>query len=1106
MNPPSPSADHRCRTCSAPLNSQRASEVCPSCALEHALQPAPSSDTVPIFSPTDDGSPTPAHQPPCGRFGDYDLIEEIARGGMGVVFKARQASMDRVVALKMLLFGPLASPESVQRFRTEATAAGSLQHPHIVGIHEVGIHQGQHYLVMDYVAGRSLAEIVRDGPLPPARAAGYVKTIAEAVHYAHERGVLHRDLKPSNVLLDENDQPKVTDFGLAKRLEKDTELTLSGQVLGSPGYMAPEQAAAHRGLVGKRSDVFSLGAVLFHLVTGRPPFVAATVAETLQQVQNADPVSPTVLNPHVPRDLKTICLKCLEKEPARRYQTARELTEDLGRWLAKEPILARPMGPAGRAWRWCRRKPVIATLSVMTMLLVLAVAIGSPIALFHINKHRRDAEQKARDLRLSLYAADVNLAKEAVRLHNLGRASELLDRHRPVPGQPDLRGWEWRYLWGQCQGQSSFRLCHLPGPDSVGSVAIRPGANWVALGGYMLSGVEVWDLATRRRLAQLAPGESYAYLAFSPDGSRLAFSTWSQGRKIGWLRVWDCRKREAIAEKPLDREIVALAFSGDSQRIATFQPSRSVTCWRASNLETNLSVPAPGGAGFASLGTRLAVTPDFKTAVVVNGRAGLVVLNLERGEERWKTNADLGDSPAVAISPDGTRLATASVSPHASIQLWELATGARLARLERHGAWICALRFSPDGETLMSASADRTIRLWDLGCGEATRTLQGHQHEIWSLDMSPDAATLVSGGKDGEVLVWDLRREAESRSPWTLPGRHWAWHFSTDGRAIHAIERPPDAPSRNWRWPNQGRALGGSLLEHAPGRVVRYSGPTFEQGEVFGEVTLAGDFVFSASGRLLANATTNGVLRVWDLDQRTLAHEVPVPTTDFRPVVFSSDEGRVWLLHAEGQERVRSVLTEWDLQTKQPLRRLPGVRDSTLALAPGDWVSWMSDDGVRMFHDFKTGRTSAPAIAKGRLAMLFHAAASANGNFLSLCHELGIVTVWQTAALRGGGNPTRLRTLRGLGAGIGVCAFLSDDQRLLGGGHGTEAVMVWETQAFHELLTLPAEGGWFNELQFSPDGRFLGAQNASGQVYLWQAPACEEIAARENAARAASRE
>jgi serine/threonine protein kinase len=288
-------------------------------------------------------------------FGDYELLEEIARGGMGIVYRARHASLDRIVAVKMLLFGPLSSPEFVKRFRAEASAAASLLHPNIVAIHEVGVHQGQQYFAMDYVEGQSLAKLLANGPLPARRATSYLKTIAEAIHYAHERGILHRDLKPSNVLIDANDQPRVTDFGLARRLEGDSELTVTGQVLGSPNYMPPEQAVGRRGKVSRRSDVYSLGAMLYHLMTGRPPFVGEALTDTLEQVLNSEPVSPRLLNPSVPRDLETICLKCLEKETDKRYATAQALADELGRFLNSEPVHARPITRVEHAWRWCRR-------------------------------------------------------------------------------------------------------------------------------------------------------------------------------------------------------------------------------------------------------------------------------------------------------------------------------------------------------------------------------------------------------------------------------------------------------------------------------------------------------------------------------------------------------------------------------------------------------------------------------------------------------------------------------------------------------------------------------------------------------------------------------
>jgi serine/threonine-protein kinase len=288
--------------------------------------------------------PAPARLP--FRFGDYELLEEIARGGMGVVYRARQVSLDRVVALKMIVGGELASPADVQRFRNEAQAAAGLRHPNIVAIHEVGEHEGRHYFSMDYVAGPTLAEVVRAHPLPAERAAGYVRAVAQAVQHAHDRNILHRDLKPANVLIDADDRPRVTDFGLARRVEGDRRLTGTGQVLGTPAYMPPEQASGKHGAVGPASDVYALGAVLYELVTGRPPFQAETPLDTLLQVLESEPVPPRMLNPGVPGDLETVCLKCLHKEPRRRYPSAAALADDLGRFLRKEPVLARPVGRA----------------------------------------------------------------------------------------------------------------------------------------------------------------------------------------------------------------------------------------------------------------------------------------------------------------------------------------------------------------------------------------------------------------------------------------------------------------------------------------------------------------------------------------------------------------------------------------------------------------------------------------------------------------------------------------------------------------------------------------------------------------------------------------
>ncbi|MEK7677775.1 MAG: serine/threonine-protein kinase [Verrucomicrobiota bacterium] len=320
-----------CLNCGAPLAGDARHGFCPKClflqasgGMENSEVDSAESVQAGSSSPPADSAPHEGHtlRPAAGlSFGDYELLEEIGRGGMGVVYRARQRSLNRVVAIKMMAFGPNSSPELVKRFRAEAVSAASLHHPNIVAIHEVGIHEERHFFVMDYVEGQSLTKAIADCGLRIAdfrRTAQWVKTIAEAVHYAHERGILHRDLKPSNVLIDVQDQPHVVDFGLARQLEGDSELTVTGQVLGSPQYLPPEQATGQRGRVSRRTDVYALGATLYHLLTGRPPFQAESLAQTLDLVLHAEPVAPRLLNPSVSRDLETICLKCLEKEPARR--------------------------------------------------------------------------------------------------------------------------------------------------------------------------------------------------------------------------------------------------------------------------------------------------------------------------------------------------------------------------------------------------------------------------------------------------------------------------------------------------------------------------------------------------------------------------------------------------------------------------------------------------------------------------------------------------------------------------------------------------------------------------------------------------------------------
>ena len=429
-------SERKCGKCGAPVRSGALGGLCGKCLGRLGFGGLLGGKFDPV-------SPRPAEGGQ--RFGDYELLGEIARGGMGVVYKARQLSLNRVVALKMILNGPFSSEEGVRRFHAEAEAAAVLQHPNIVAIYESGEHEGHPYFSMEYIEGRDLAEVARDQPLAAKRAAGYVRRIAEAVHYAHQKGVLHRDLKPSNLLLDLFDNPKVTDFGLAKIIEHDSKLTVSGQTLGSPGYMAPEQTGGHRLQATARSDVYSLGAILYHLLTGRPPFQGETILVVLQQVQHADPVPPRRLNPGVPVPLQNICLKCLAKDPARRYATARELAEDLERFLANQPILARPASLLEKGELWVRRHPVTAALSLALVVVLLLGITG-------VVEEWRRAEQFGSNEALNLYAADINLSSQAMTRGDYGLARRTLAALKSRPGTEDRRGFEWRYLWEMCKG------------------------------------------------------------------------------------------------------------------------------------------------------------------------------------------------------------------------------------------------------------------------------------------------------------------------------------------------------------------------------------------------------------------------------------------------------------------------------------------------------------------------------------------------------------------------------------------------------------------------------------------------------------------------------
>lgn len=488
-------ASQQCDVCGADLGAEVVHGLCPVCLLREAVRSLHPTDAEDRSGPT------------ISYLGDYVLLEEIAHGAMGVVYKAVQTTLKRVVAVKILLRGRLSSEDEIKRFKSEAAAAASLQHPNIVAIYEVGEQQGLWYFSMEYIEGKSLAEISADKPLDEQRAARYVKTIAETIHYAHERGVLHRDLKPANVLIDLADQPRITDFGLAKRVDSGSGVTLTGAVLGTPSYMSPEQAQGTKTL-SLASDIYSIGAILYQLLTAHPPFQGDSPVQTLMLLQNSEPQRPRWINTNITRDLETICLKCLEKNPARRYESAKRLAEDLTRFLNNEPVTARPIRRSVRAWRWCQRNPwqTAAAVSIaLVVAVVTAVFVGTQISLRERLWRSLLDQTRAANLAGQRVKA-IELAAEAARIKiNPDLRSEAI-RAAISPGGALLFQIQMDSEHKAFSSDGSFLALHARYPDKLSP------------------NVAVWDINAKRELGRTWSYWSVKSFSFVPGTPNLFIS------------------------------------------------------------------------------------------------------------------------------------------------------------------------------------------------------------------------------------------------------------------------------------------------------------------------------------------------------------------------------------------------------------------------------------------------------------------------------------------------------------------------------------------------------------------------------------------------------
>jgi WD40 repeat protein len=923
---------------------------------------------------------------------------------------------------------------------------------------------------MDLVDGPNLASFLKEKPLSARQAAQYLKAIAEAIHYAHERGILHRDLKPSNVLIDANDQPRVTDFGLAKRLEGDSSLTLSGHVLGTPSYTPPEQARSDGHKVGRRSDVYSLGATLYHMLVGRPPFVASSLDQALDQVLNREPVGPRLLNPAVPRDLETICLKCLQKEPSRRYPTARALAEELSRFWQDEPILAHPVSPAEKVWRWCRRKPALATL----MLLLLLVG---GLGLAGVISYGRRAERGRVELEQSLYVDNLHLANEALEASYVARVRLLLDNIDRSPEQRAMRGWEWRYLSGRMLGDQLAQLEKCDAP--LWGVTVSRDGKYLAC--ISENGtVNLWDFKTRKLISSWSAhprrrgsgfGDNPHALVFASD-SRLLITSGDDARLCAW-RVPSGTK---LAEAEMPDPAVRLAISPDGQQLAgcSYQ-GQHVNLWDLSRCPPSLIQDWNSGLKVMN---DLAFSPNGKILLIGGPDAQSVRrFDISDATHPLPLPELSGSDGPVAVSPDGRWLATA-LTDQQPFMLWALPSFTPVATNSIPGSQLLSLKFSTDSKTLAIGLKEGRLILWDLAGNHELANLLGHGGPLMQTDFSPDGHTLVSASIDRTVRLWDLAGSA--RGKWAIPviGTGYDVNFSPDSKHLVSISE-----------------IAGQSGTQKPQRcsVVQLWDVNREHGLISGPAVtnLVDQLVlhacFSPDGSFVAadDGSTLRFLAVPSLEQ--------VVTAGFRLPCWATDDAS--LTYVDQLGIVRS-----DSPGAEPRVLIKGSQPFAMAVSPdggllavcGKETGW--DIQLR---DTRDGRMIGGPL-KGHEAMVIWLAFSPDSKTLvSAGWDDGMLGIWDVSKQR------RRSLLPGHNGSIDKVAF-SPDGRTLATCGSDETVRLWNLARMQEVAVLGGHRGRVNGVALSPDGRWLASTSADGTIRLWLAPSFEEIAADKAASLADS--